>query len=1138
MGIFNGTEEEKKYKLLIKAIKTSKKNNEIISYLITYLENVRNNKINNDFIEFDTLESVVIELINMNIENVSELKQHFDNFVKIFKIIMPAGVKTPNYEFKKNMYIFNFISVNGLIENGLFNERIYSLFENDGDYLFFMNLIKNDTSLLNKVETIYDYMCRVAPFCSNGTILKNELISYIHAIDTVVGDLESFTNERIKEAKKRAGIYPINEKTLATISAEAEKAQALVVKLESLQKEVDDYSEIVLNRSKEGLSTIQSATLDGKNEIEKLSSFTIKTMQDYIAKVKKDIVSQLDEYLKSLEETLKISSDKVFNQVLIDAQEKIRSIKIAAESLTNTTTTELIRIQQASEESVSKLKSYVENAPQVKELLEQAKKEDKLRETLLSLKVQGQTSLVDNEKQVGIHIPGNDRIVVPANPKVVVPSQMEDIKILPAFDESIPFDVRMKKILEEKKRREHNGEIFHEMTEEVLRCVMEGDWVYLWGPSGCGKSYVIKQVASLLGIDMIDEANSGHPGIVLGAAPIITTLYANHMKIDLENDKWLNRDRFVMSAGHGSALLYATLFMSGFDIPFEELKKFRQLDSLTPGHPEINVTKGIDVSTGPLGQGIATSVGIALSECYLRQYFGKDIVNYYTYVLCGDGDLMEGISYEACSLAGFLELDKLIVLYDSNDVTLDGAKKLSFNENIKERFESINWNYILVNDGEDTTSIDEAITKAKAVSNKKPTIIEIKTVIGKYSKNEGTSTVHGSPLAKEDIINIKKKLGLREVPFTISLEAKNLLQEKITTRNSKIINEWNEKVSILDETTKKELTEFLDNKKSIKFKDIYYEFPKDGKDSTRNVSGKIINSIAQNYPFLIGGSADVSKSTTARINDTLDFSPNTPAGRNINFGIREHAMAAIGNGMALCNLTPFVSTFFSFSDYLKPSIRMSALMDLPIIYVFTHDSISVGEDGPTHQPIEQLVSLRALPNFDTYRPADANEVIGTYKAILELRKPAAIILGRNKVKIQDSTSSSDVIKGAYIVKKELKKLEGIIISTGEELELAMNVYNNLLEKGYGIRLVSMPSMERFEKMDKVYKNDILPKGVKTFVIEASSSLSWYKYVTGDEYMFTIDDFGSSGKRYDVLDKYGFNVEKIEKQIEKKLNEDI
>jgi len=638
-----------------------------------------------------------------------------------------------------------------------------------------------------------------------------------------------------------------------------------------------------------------------------------------------------------------------------------------------------------------------------------------------------------------------------------------------------------------------------------------------------------------LGIDMITEAKSGHPGIVLGAAPIIATLYANHMKVDLENDKWFNRDRFVMSAGHGSALLYSTLFMSGFDIPFEEIKKFRQLDSLTPGHPEINVTKGVDVSTGPLGQGIATSVGIAISECYLRQHFGKDIVNYYTYVLCGDGDLMEGVSYEACSLAGFLELSKLIVLYDSNDVTLDGAKKISFDENIKNRFESMNWNYILVADGEDTNSIDEAINKAKSIQNNKPTIIEIKTVIGKYSKNEGTSTVHGSPLDEEDIIEIKKKLGLREVPFTISLEAKNLLQEKITSRNAKAIEEWKEKLSALTKEEEKELTDFLDNKKSIKIKDIFYDFPEDGKDATRNVSGKIINSIAINYPFLIGGSADVSKSTTARINDTLDFSTNTPGGRNINFGIRENAMASIANGMALCNLTPFISTFFSFSDYLKPGMRMSALMDLPVIYVFTHDSISVGEDGPTHQPIEQLAMLRSIPNFDTYRPADANEVIGSYKAILELRKPAAIVLGRNKVTIQDSTSSSDVINGAYIVKKELKKLEGIIIATGEELELAMNIYNNLLEKGYGIRLVSMPSMERFEKMDKEYQEEILPKDVKTFVIEASSSLSWYKYVKNDEYLFTVNEFGSSGKRNDVLDKYGFTVEKIEPKIEKLLN---
>ena len=638
-----------------------------------------------------------------------------------------------------------------------------------------------------------------------------------------------------------------------------------------------------------------------------------------------------------------------------------------------------------------------------------------------------------------------------------------------------------------------------------------------------------------LGIDMIDQAQSGHPGIVLGAAPIITTLYANHIKVDVKNDKWINRDRFVLSAGHGSALLYSVLFMAGYDIAFDEIKRFRQLDSITPGHPEFGVTKGVDVSTGPLGEGLATAVGMAVSECYLRQHFGKNLIDYYTYVLCGDGDLMEGISYEACSLAGLFELNKLIVLYDSNDVTLDGALSSSFNENIKQRFEAMNWNYILVSDGENLDSIDEAIQKAKSQTmNNKPTIIEIKTTIGKYSKNEATSIVHGTPLEEEDIREIKNKLGLREVPFTISLEAKNSFQEMIESRNRSKIEEWGEFVSKLSVEEKEEFELLLHNKMPIKIKDIYYNFPSDGKDSTRSVSGKVINSIANSYPFLIGGSADVSKSTTARINNTLDFSSNTSSGRNINFGVRENAMAAIANGIALSNLTPFVSTFFAFSDYLKPGLRMSALMDLPVIYVFSHDSIAVGEDGPTHQPVEQLTALRAIPNFDTYRPADANEVIGTYKAILELRKPAAIILGRNKVQIQESTSSSEVIKGAYIVKKELKKLEAIIIATGEELELAMKIYNNLLEKGYGIRLVSMPSISRFEKNDEKYKREILPDHIKTFVIEASSSLSWYKYVKSDDFLFTIDSFGESGKREDVLRKYGFTVEKIQGQIERLL----
>lgn len=638
----------------------------------------------------------------------------------------------------------------------------------------------------------------------------------------------------------------------------------------------------------------------------------------------------------------------------------------------------------------------------------------------------------------------------------------------------------------------------------------------------------------VLGIDMINEAKSGHPGIVLGAAPIIATLYANHMKIDIENDKWVDRDRFVMSSGHGSALLYATLFMAGFDIPFDEIKKFRTLDSLTPGHPEYGVTKGVDVTTGPLGEGFATSVGMAISECYLRQYFGKDVINHYTYVLCGDGDLMEGVSYEASSIAGNLGLNKLIVFYDSNNVTLDGALKTSFDENIKERFESMNWNYILVSDSEDLDGINDAIEKAKSDSNDKPTLIEIKTTIGKYSKNQGTSLVHGSPLDEEDIVSIKNTLGLREVPFAISLEAKDAMRERICERNKDCITAWNEKTLSMDENLRRDFDLYMNNKLPVKISNINYVYPTDGKDSTRNVSGKIINSVAETYPFLLGGSADVSKSTMARINNTLDFSASTPNGRNINFGVRENAMASIANGMALSNITPFVSTFFAFSDFLKPGIRLSALMDLPVIYVFSHDSISVGEDGPTHEPVEQLAALRCMPNFDVYRPADANETIGAYKAVLELRKPAAIVLGRNKVTIDENTSSSDVIKGAYIVRKEKKDLEAVIISSGEEVELAIKVYDALLEKGYSVRVVSMPSMSRFEKNEESYKREILPASVKTFVIEASSSLSWYKYVKNDDYLFTIDTFGASGKREDVLRKYGFTVNKITKDIEKLL----
>jgi len=635
-----------------------------------------------------------------------------------------------------------------------------------------------------------------------------------------------------------------------------------------------------------------------------------------------------------------------------------------------------------------------------------------------------------------------------------------------------------------------------------------------------------------LALDMINEANSGHPGIVLGAAPIISSVYANFLKFDTLNDNWINRDRFIMSAGHGSALLYATLYMAGFDIKLDDLKDFRKMDSITPGHPEYGVTPGVDMTTGPLGQGIASAVGVAIGERYLNSYFGKEIIDYYTYVLCGDGDIMEGVSYEASSLAGKLGLNKLIVLYDSNDISLDGPLDLSFKEDIKMRFESQNWDYILVSDGENTSNISDAITKAK--SNNKPTIIEVKTTIGKYSKNQGTAKVHGSPLTEEDLLAIKEKLELWEMPFAVSSEALTSFQELINYRNIPLVGNWNNEVEKLSEEKKKELELLIDSKEPLKLKDIYYELPVDGTDSPRLASGQIITSIANCYPFFIGGAADLTSSTFAKIKDGDELNKSNYSGKNIYFGVREHAMGSIANGLATIGITPFVSTFFTFSDYLKPAIRMSALMELPVIYVFSHDSITVGEDGPTHQPIEQLVSLRSIPNLDVYRPADANEVIGSYNAILENRKPSAIILGRNKVKIQELTSSSDVKYGAYAVTDEMKKTNATLISTGEEIDIAMEVHKLLLERGIILQVVSMPSIELFERQSTEYKDSVINTKNPVFVLEASSSYSWHKYATTENHLFTIDTFGKSGSKNDLLKDFGFTPSMIADKIEKLL----
>lgn len=635
-----------------------------------------------------------------------------------------------------------------------------------------------------------------------------------------------------------------------------------------------------------------------------------------------------------------------------------------------------------------------------------------------------------------------------------------------------------------------------------------------------------------LGIDMIENANSGHPGIVLGAAPILYTLYAKHLKFNPEDEKWVNRDRFVLSAGHGSALLYANLYMAGFDLTIDDLKEFRKIDSKTPGHPEVFVTPGVDCSTGPLGQGIANAVGMAIGERYLNKLYAKEkCIDFYTYCLCGDGDLMEGISYEATSLAGKLELNKLILLYDCNKVCLDGYTKDTFIDDIKKRFESINF-YVEESD-DDVSNIDQAITRCKEQKTR-PSIVIVNTTIGKYSKNEGTNKVHGSVLDKEDVKQINEKMGIINAPFSVSEEAVSYFREQIESRNKPLYKEYLNKVKKLDEEINKELEQLKNLTTEVLFKNFSFDLAEDKQEATRTSSGKVLNALASTSKFLLGGSADLSSSNKTYLSEFEKFSSKNRDGKNIFYGVREHAMGAISNGLALVGLKPFASTFLVFSDYLKPAIRMSAMMNLPVTYVFTHDSLTVGEDGKTHQPVEQLVGLRAIPNLEVFRPADANEVLGTYKTIFN--GPTAVILSRNKTPILEQTSINDVKHGAYILEEEVGELQGIILASGEEVSLALEVVEYFKNKNIGVRLVSMPSQERFEKSTEKYKEKILPKGKKIFVIERSSSYSWYKYTSDKDALFTVDAFGYSGSKEEIDKKTHFTKEEIIEKIEEKLKE--
>jgi transketolase len=649
-----------------------------------------------------------------------------------------------------------------------------------------------------------------------------------------------------------------------------------------------------------------------------------------------------------------------------------------------------------------------------------------------------------------------------------------------------------------------------------------------------------------LAIDMISNAESGHPGIVLGAAPILYTLYAKHMNITITDDKWVNRDRFVMSAGHGSALLYSTLFMAGYNLTIDDLKKFRHIDSKTPGHPEYKVTPGVDMTTGPLGQGFASAVGMAIAEKFLetKYNFKKKtmlesvpvLFDYYTYVLCSDGDLMEGISYEAASLAGTLKLDKLIVLYDSNDISLDGKTSLAFTEDVLGIFAALGWHTQIVRDGENIAEIDKAILNAKKAD--KPSIIQVKTIIGRGSVEAGTNRVHGAPLSKDDVSQLKTSLGLRDIPFTVSKEANEEFRRIISERISKKYSTWADFYKLymdkLPDTLKQEVEVISRGEANggIDLPNIMWQFDPNYEEPMRDTNGKVMDVIADNLFNFIGGNADLSSSTKAILSKYPIYSPESYDGRNIYFGVREHAMGAILNGLALSGFRPFGGTFLAFADYLKPAIRMSALMNLPVTYIFTHDSINIGQDGPTHQPIEQLTMLRSIPNFDVYRPADAKEIVGAWDSILKGENPNALVLSRNETSLLENTNINNVSKGAYIVRKEVSRLSGIIIATGSEVHTALLIAEQLYKNGIDLRVISMPCVSKFLQQAIQYKEELLPVGYKTVVIEAGSSLGWYRFVYNDKYLMTIDKFGKSGTKDEVLEYCDFNFDTLKKKIEK------
>lgn len=631
----------------------------------------------------------------------------------------------------------------------------------------------------------------------------------------------------------------------------------------------------------------------------------------------------------------------------------------------------------------------------------------------------------------------------------------------------------------------------------------------------------------MLSLDMINTAGSGHPGIALDFAPTLYTLLAYHLKFDLERKAWCNRDRLVLSAGHGSALLYSALYYLLDEYSIEELKNFRHIGSNTPGHPEYDLNHRIEVTTGPLGEGFATSVGMAIGEKYLESTFNKKkntVFDYNIYTIVSDGDLMEGISYEAASLAGHLGLDNLIVLYDSNEVTADASIEKASIENVADRFRAMDWEVITVKNSESVSEISKAIDKAK--KSNKPVLIEIETTIGIYSKYEGTSRIHAN-LEKEDLEEIRKELK-EGAPFTIDEEVRKNVLEFIKEGTSDYYKDWYTEYEIFvgnaTDSEKDALDLITEGEKISLDIEAVIDSSKIFEDkSMRDINYQIMNVIGSFVPTFIGGSADLLASTKTFLKGKKEFSVDNYGGRNIYFGVRENAMAAIMNGLALTNLRPFGSTFLTFSDYMKPSIRMSAMMNLPVTYIFTHDSIRVGEDGTTHQPIEQLGALRSIPNFTVYRPCDYKELIGSWSNILKEGKPAALVLPRGHNDTLKHSSAKKVSRGGYIVSEVKTRLDVILMASGSEVDLAMQIKDELLKNYIEARVVSMPNLNTFLKQDKDYQEQVLPTGYRRMVVELSNDANWYKLISSEEDFIGVNTFGKSGSEKDVLSYFELDM---------------